>query len=694
MSSYAVVKKAVLLALASGHDDEESVALAVNEVLRAHAGARSCLEQCVRERMSGASSEAAIERELAVGMRLLQSGALKGEAFVTLAQDVLEAADIGTCERRFSLIERHAGALAAALGAGSKTPLLVLLRMCVELMRRMSKSEHTAFCGRVLLFLAQVYPLSDPSGVNLKGELNTANVTLFEDEATFAAAADAADAADAAAAASTAAMKKTPTAATAAAATHDRPIDYQFYKTFWSLQVQLRDTSGVLASADLWHQFEAALDTVMAALSTQRVTVAGRSADSAHGAAAAAAASAASEVDTFVKYLTSSSLLDLQLSDASFRRHVLLQMLIAFQTLLDKKPADAAGADPLSSTQRTRVVALKKRALALLRATPPHGDVFEAAVSRLLRREGGWTAWKAGGCQSFEREREALKRKRDVAPPPSKRALAASSGLVSSSGGGVVSLTVAESNDQAMRAGRAAPTFDELLQPLRNDLVEFEDDVDFTTDHVFSWRLMRGAACNKLGLLTRLVGLTKASDVFKVVDQDAQARDAKLKSSAAGDKKNEDDEKEGDEQKKKNDEEDGLGNDDDEANKKAAATEPTAEPSAESTVEAAAEAAAEAAEAAAESIAESTAELTEPTETKNDEDMAEDRKASGGDGDEEEGEEAPRDEEMADVQKNKESLEKEIDAELEAATDALESAAAPTQAQPQAAVAEEDFGAL
>jgi hypothetical protein len=65
---------------------------------------------------------------------------------------------------------------------------------------------------------------------------------------------------------------------------------------------------------------------------------------------------------------------------------------------------------------------------------------------------------------------------------------------------------------------------------------------------------------------------------------------------------------------------------------------------------------------------------------------------------EEEGEEAPRDEEMADVQKPKESqfdaIEKEIDAELEAATDALESAAAPTQAQPQAAVAEEDFGAL
>ena len=689
--SYTEVKKAVLVALDSEHGDEESVVLAVNEVLRAHAGARACLEQCVRERMSGASSEAAIERELAVGMRLLQSGALKGEAFVTLAQDVLEAADIGTCERRFSLIERHAGALAAALGAGSKTPLLVLLRMCVELMRRMSKSEHTAFCGRVLLFLAQVYPLSDPSGVNLKGELNTANVTLFEDEATFAAAAEAADAADAAAAASTASMKKTPTAATTTtvAATHDRPIDYQFYKTFWSLQVQLRDTSVVLASADLWHQFEAALDTVMAALSTQRVTVAGRSADSAHG--AAAAASAASEVDTFVKYLTSSSLLDLQLSDASFRRHVLLQMLIAFQTLLDKKPVDAAGTDPLSSTQRTRVVALKKRALALLRATPPHGDVFEAAVSRLLRREGGWTAWKAGGCQSFEREREALKRKRDVAPPPSKRALAASSGLVSS-GGGVVSLTVAESNDQAMRAGRAAPTFDELLQPLRNDLVEFEDDVDFTTDHVFSWRLMRGAACNKLGLLTRLVGLTKASDVFKVVDQDAQARDAKLKSSAAGEKKNEDDEKEGDEQKKKNDEEDGLGNDEDEANKKAVATEPTAEATAEPSVEATAEA-----------TAETTAEATtaEPTEPKNDEDMAEDRKVSGGDGEEEqeeEGEEAPRDVEMADVQKDKESqfdaIEKEIDAELEAATDALESAVAPTQAEPQAALTEEDFGAL
>jgi THO complex subunit 1 len=172
-------------------------------------------------------------------------------------------------------------------------------------------------------------------------------------------------------------------------------------------------------------------------------------------------------------------LLDLQLSDASFRRHVLLQMLIAFQTLLDYKPSpidldntqQQQQQQALSSTQASHVAAFKKHALSLLRETPPHGEAFEAAVSRLLKREGGWTAWKAGGCPSFVREREPLKRKpgarvgrrRGEAWRRQRRWRQCNS----------VSLATASSNEQAMRAGRLPPTFDELVQPLRNDLIEF-----------------------------------------------------------------------------------------------------------------------------------------------------------------------------------------------------------------------------
>lgn len=58
---------------------------------------------------------------------------------------------------------------------------LVILRTLNDLLRRLSKSTHTVFCGRILLFLAQIFPLGERSGVNLRGEFNKENITTFED---------------------------------------------------------------------------------------------------------------------------------------------------------------------------------------------------------------------------------------------------------------------------------------------------------------------------------------------------------------------------------------------------------------------------------------------------------------------------------------------------------------------------------
>lgn len=36
--------------------------------------------------------------------------------------------------------------------------------MCLDLLRRLSKSQNTVFCGRIQLFLARLFPLSEKSG--------------------------------------------------------------------------------------------------------------------------------------------------------------------------------------------------------------------------------------------------------------------------------------------------------------------------------------------------------------------------------------------------------------------------------------------------------------------------------------------------------------------------------------------------
>ncbi|XP_064869589.1 THO complex subunit 1-like isoform X2 [Oncorhynchus nerka] len=54
-----------------------------------------------------------------------------------------------------------------------------LLRMCNDLLRRLSKSQNTVFCGRIQLFLARLFPLSKKSGLNLQSQFNLDNITVF-----------------------------------------------------------------------------------------------------------------------------------------------------------------------------------------------------------------------------------------------------------------------------------------------------------------------------------------------------------------------------------------------------------------------------------------------------------------------------------------------------------------------------------
>jgi THO complex subunit 1 len=61
-----------------------------------------------------------------------------------------------------------------------KGKALILLRLCNNALRRLSRTENAALCGRIFILLSSVYPLSDRSGVNLKGDYHTDNITRYE----------------------------------------------------------------------------------------------------------------------------------------------------------------------------------------------------------------------------------------------------------------------------------------------------------------------------------------------------------------------------------------------------------------------------------------------------------------------------------------------------------------------------------
>lgn len=64
----------------------------------------------------------------------------------------------------------------------SKGKGLTLLRLCNDVIRRLSKPtrSHTIFAGRVLSLLSAVLPLGERSGVNLRGDFNVDNKTVWE----------------------------------------------------------------------------------------------------------------------------------------------------------------------------------------------------------------------------------------------------------------------------------------------------------------------------------------------------------------------------------------------------------------------------------------------------------------------------------------------------------------------------------
>lgn len=94
-----------------------------------------------------------------------------------LVEELLDSQTISGCRKIFDYLESRRERITAK---NFLSKHLVILRSCNELLRRLSRAEDTAFCGRVFIFLFQSFPLGDKSSVNLRGEFHTENVTAFD----------------------------------------------------------------------------------------------------------------------------------------------------------------------------------------------------------------------------------------------------------------------------------------------------------------------------------------------------------------------------------------------------------------------------------------------------------------------------------------------------------------------------------
>lgn len=96
-------------------------------------------------------------------------------------EDLLDSQTIAGCRIVFEWLESRRDRITPE--TTYKKWSIVLLRICNELLRRLSRAEDNVFCGRVFIFVFQCVPLGDRSSVNLQGEYHVENVTKYESDA-------------------------------------------------------------------------------------------------------------------------------------------------------------------------------------------------------------------------------------------------------------------------------------------------------------------------------------------------------------------------------------------------------------------------------------------------------------------------------------------------------------------------------
>uniref|UniRef100_A0A3Q1B4C4 Death domain-containing protein n=1 Tax=Amphiprion ocellaris TaxID=80972 RepID=A0A3Q1B4C4_AMPOC len=314
--------------------------------------------------------------------------------FVLLG-DVLDCLPLDLCDKIFSFVEENVSTWKSnSFYTAGKN---YLLRMCNDLLRRLSKSQNTVFCGRIQLFLARLFPLSEKSGLNLQSQFNLDNITVFnknEQESTLGqkSTEEKEDGME---------VEEGEMGEDDAPAPCSIPIDYNLYRKFWTLQDYFRNPVQCFDKFS-WMTFLKYSDETLAVFKSFKLDDMQASKRKLEELRASGG-----EHVYFAKFLTSEKLMDLQLSDSNFRRHILLQYLILFQYLKGQVKFKSSSC-VLNDDQTAWIEETTKLVYQLLREIPPDGDKFATMVEHILNTEENWNSWKNEGCPSFVKERYSI----------------------------------------------------------------------------------------------------------------------------------------------------------------------------------------------------------------------------------------------------------------------------------------------
>jgi THO complex subunit 1 len=445
-------------------------------------------------------TQVGIEKVIELALWCAQQGTVEPPLVFHLFEDLFDSQTIDQCQHLFSLLESRAPSLANDMFVTEKgRGRNLLLKVCTDLLKRLSKTNNAEFCGRILIFLAYVFPLSDRSGLNVKSEYNVANVTVCEEPPSSSGALPSGSASGTGTEGSSTSMDLEKGQIMDGMGP---PIDYNFYRTFWGLQSYFQNHLQVFTSPERWPTLIRAIEFVLEAFA------ASSNLDEVVG--------TQSQNHYFTKYLTSSNLMKLQLKDSCFRRHILVQMLILFQALT--VPTSKTATNTLKDKQKQTIAELTTQVKELLEGTHPNGVQFTRTVFDILQRENNWIMWKQDNCRPFERspivqQPQPTKRKRTTTAATQVAGKKVLLGNAELSRLWNLSTDNHEFLTQASRAH--TPSVDDFLQPLLDGK---------GGNKVYTWRALRLIGRHRLRYFSELSGSPgNLEDVVRLLDKEKQA---------------------------------------------------------------------------------------------------------------------------------------------------------------------------
>jgi len=359
--------------------------------------------------------------------------------------DVFEILPIAKCEIFFKIVEKEVATWRSSTFYTSIKNQL--LRICNDLLRRLSRTQNTVFCGRILRFLASFFPFSERSGLNVISEFNLDNTTVFTKEKENSSEKNVDEKKDESEAEVTAPVVDTTTAAAKEDVNAETEVkektekvkdneteekkgdksdeveameieliveekekmevekkedekesrasrEFKLYCNFWQLQDYFRDPTQCY-DKDEWEQFCSITAEIITCFNKKKLDTRASKKEP------VMKESADSFVEEyFPKYLTNQNLLSLQLNDSNFRRYVLMQYLILFQ-YLQTSVKFKTESQVLSTDNGKWIDDQRKKIYKLLEETPPNGKVFCSSAKSILKREEIWIRWKNEGCVSL-----------------------------------------------------------------------------------------------------------------------------------------------------------------------------------------------------------------------------------------------------------------------------------------------------